>query len=129
MEQTRLIEALAGPYSGQRLTLPAADAEAAISAGWARDPFAPAANVPANDPAAVLVAAEKAARKLRGETNGNGDKPDDEGDGEDGDGDDAEQPPPAPATGEGARAMAAERPGSYTTRAAAKPAPGRPKRK
>ena len=71
-ETTRLIEATAGPYRGQRLTMPAADAEEAIAAGWARDPFAPPSDEPAPLPTqeethAMLKAAEKAARKLRGE--------------------------------------------------------------
>src|SRR5262245_52536878 len=73
-DETKEIEGTVGPYAGQRLTLPAADADAAIADGWARDPFAPL------DPNAeppklltdeerqkVLEAANKAASKLRGE--------------------------------------------------------------
>jgi hypothetical protein len=33
-----MVEAIMGPYRGQRLTMPAADGDAAISAHWARDP-------------------------------------------------------------------------------------------
>jgi hypothetical protein len=71
-----VIEATAGPYAGQRLTVPAADAKQAIADGWARDPFAPAEEpkepkevkeVTDEDRARVAEAAEKAARKLRGE--------------------------------------------------------------
>jgi hypothetical protein len=68
-----VIEATAGPYAGQRLTVPAADAKQAIADGWARDPFAPAEEpkevkeVTDEDRAKVAEAAEKAARKLRGE--------------------------------------------------------------
>jgi hypothetical protein len=73
------IEATAGPYAGQRLTVPAADAKQAIADGWARDPFAEvtdedrekdrqkAAEMTDEDKAKVAEAAEKAARKLRGE--------------------------------------------------------------
>ena len=72
-DETKRIEAIAGPYKGQRLDVPAADANRAIKDGWARDPFEPV------DPDAappefdqdkhdkMMVAAEKAARKLRGE--------------------------------------------------------------
>jgi hypothetical protein len=72
-DETKVIEAIAGPYKGQRLTLPTADADQAIDDGWAKDPFEPVdpdAEPPefdqeAND--AMIVAAEKAARKMRGE--------------------------------------------------------------
>lgn len=40
------IEATLGPYRGQRLTMPAADAAAAIAADWAIDPFEPAPDPP-----------------------------------------------------------------------------------
>lgn len=72
-DETKVIEAIAGPYAGQRLTVPAADADAAIKDGWARDPFAPVdpdAEPPELDQEAhdkMLTAAQKAARKLRGE--------------------------------------------------------------
>jgi hypothetical protein len=66
-----LIEATAGPYAGQRLTVPAADAKQAIADGWARDPFATELEEPKEmteeKRAKVAEAADKAARKLRGE--------------------------------------------------------------
>lgn len=75
-DENKTIEATAGPYKGQRLTMPAADADQAIADGWARDPFAPAPgpdDKPAKEPTdeerqAVMDKAEKAAKKLRGET-------------------------------------------------------------
>ena len=71
--ETKRVEALYGPYAGTQIDIPAADADAAIADGWARDPFAtpdPKAKPvewtqEAHDKA--MVAAEKAARKLRGE--------------------------------------------------------------
>ena len=70
-DETKRIEALYGPYRGQHLDLPAADADQAIKDGWARDPYAePSAEVQALDPEKqekATAAAEKAARKLRGE--------------------------------------------------------------
>jgi hypothetical protein len=73
-DETKVIEATAGPYAGQRLTVPAADADAAIKDGWAIDPFA-AVDPDAEPPPAqteeermkTSEAAAKAARKLRGE--------------------------------------------------------------
>jgi hypothetical protein len=70
-DETTLIEALFGPYAGQRLTIPSADAKAAIKDGWARDPFAQPSNddpkLPSDEQRfAATEAAEKAARKLRG---------------------------------------------------------------
>ena len=66
-----VIEATAGPYAGQRLTVPAADAKQAIADGWARDPFATEPEEPKDmtddDRAKVAEAADKAAKKLRGE--------------------------------------------------------------
>ena len=71
--ETKRVQATHGEFAGQLLDLPTADAEQAISDGWAVDPFAPA------DPDAepeefdqdkhdkANVAAAKAARKLRGE--------------------------------------------------------------
>jgi len=77
-EKTALIEATRGPYAGSRLTVSEAEAKQAIADGWAVDPFAPpkADHVEGedyNDPTeeqivAAVAAAEKAARRLRGET-------------------------------------------------------------
>lgn len=66
---TKRIEALLGPYAGSHLDLPAGDADQAIADGWARDPYAPPSAKPAAiDTGKALAAAEKAIRKLRGET-------------------------------------------------------------
>jgi len=40
-DETKEVEALMGPYRGQRLTMPAAEAENAINDHWAIDPYAP----------------------------------------------------------------------------------------
>ena len=37
-EETKVIEAICGPYRGQRLTVSAADFDRAIAERWARDP-------------------------------------------------------------------------------------------
>ncbi|MCA1404683.1 hypothetical protein I6F26_10220 [Ensifer sp. IC3342] len=73
MTETRRIEALYGPYRGF-LDVPADVAEQAIKDGWARDPFAtpdpdaPPPELPTQEKLdAMIAAAEKAARKLRGE--------------------------------------------------------------
>lgn len=69
-DETKRVEALYGPYAGTQLDLPAADAEAAIAAGWARDPFVPPPDEAEWTQEAhekIIEAAEKAARKLRGE--------------------------------------------------------------
>jgi hypothetical protein len=69
-KQIRRIEALFGPYRGI-IDVPADIAEQAIADGWARDPFAPPPENP--EPFSqekhdkMLIAAEQAARKLRGE--------------------------------------------------------------
>lgn len=72
--ETTMIEATIGPYAGQRLTMPTADAKAAIADGWARDPAqVPDENAPPSEPmtaeqrAAALEKAQAAAFKLRGE--------------------------------------------------------------
>lgn len=81
-DEPKMIQAVAGPYAGQRLTMPKVEAEAAIADKWAIDPFAPIAE--AKDPkdakdasakdmsederAQIKAKAEQAARKLRGET-------------------------------------------------------------
>ena len=71
-----------GPYAGQRLQLSKADASAAISEGWAVDPFKPVKEAeeekkpeekaPEPTPeqaerAKIVERAEKAARRLRGD--------------------------------------------------------------
>jgi hypothetical protein len=72
-DENKRVRATLGPYAGGFLDIPAADAEAAISDGWAVDPYAPAD--PTAEPAEfdqdkhdkATAAAEKAARKFRGE--------------------------------------------------------------
>lgn len=71
-DETKMIEATAGPYAGQRLTVSKADADEAIADGWARDPFAPPSDKPAKELTgeehqAMIAKAEKSARKIRGE--------------------------------------------------------------
>lgn len=72
--ETTMVEATIGPYAGQRLTMSAADAKAAIADGWARDAAeVPDENAPASEPmtpeqrAAALEKAQAAAFKMRGE--------------------------------------------------------------
>lgn len=70
--QPTAIDVTVGPYAGKTLAVSPADAKAAISEGWAKDPSAPP---PEKEPAPltdeqraeVMAKAEKAARKLRGE--------------------------------------------------------------
>jgi len=71
-----VIQVTAGPYAGQRLTMPKADADAAVADKWATDPNAPvptkeeakeAKPMTEEERAEVMAKAEKAARKLRGE--------------------------------------------------------------
>lgn len=109
MDETKQVEATAGPYAGQRLTMPVDEAEQAITDGWARDPFAPPTDEPPKEQtdeerADVVKKAEKAARKLRGEP----DEGDDEGKGGRGE----------------TRDMSAGQAGEYDTRGA--PPPRRP---
>lgn len=71
-DEPKTIEAIYGPYAGQRLLMQAADADQAIADGWARDPFAkpsdePAKELSGEDVSKIQEKAEKAARKLRGE--------------------------------------------------------------
>lgn len=69
-DELKRIEALYGPYAGRHLDVAAADADQAISDGWARDPYTPRAEATEFDQEkydAMLIAADKAARKLRGE--------------------------------------------------------------
>lgn len=71
--ETKRIEALYGPFAGGQIDIPAGDAEQAIADGWARDPYA--TPDPKAEPKewtqeghdAMIKAAEKAARKIRGE--------------------------------------------------------------
>jgi hypothetical protein len=77
MSEDVMIEATHGPYAGQRLKVSEADAKSAIKDGWARDPFAEqptepveAKEVSGEDRQKILDAANKAAAKLRGETEG-----------------------------------------------------------
>jgi hypothetical protein len=71
-DEPAVVQVIAGPYAGQRLTMSMADADAAIADKWAIDPNAPA---PTEEPKAmtdderaqIAEKAEKAARKLRGE--------------------------------------------------------------
>jgi hypothetical protein len=82
-DEPKTIEATLGPYAGQRLTMSAADADAAIADGWARDPFeqhdpdAQPKEMTDEERQKALDAAEKAIHKLRGdeEAEGEADKP------------------------------------------------------
>jgi hypothetical protein len=40
-DETKQIDVIMGPYRDQRLTVSAADADAAVNAHWARNPFEP----------------------------------------------------------------------------------------
>ena len=80
-DETKRIQANYGPFAGQQIDLPTEDADAAIADGWASDPFAPV-DPKAEPPEfnqerhdAILVAAEKAGRKIRGEAEPGNDKP------------------------------------------------------
>lgn len=69
-DDVKRVQPLYGPYAGQQLDMPAADADAAIADGWAIDPFAPPAEtkeLSAEERDQVVEKADKAARKLRGE--------------------------------------------------------------
>jgi hypothetical protein len=74
-DEPAVVHVVAGPYAGQRLTMPKADADAAIADKWATDPNAPppkegekeAKPMTEEEHAEVKAKAEKAARKLRGE--------------------------------------------------------------
>ena len=61
---------LVGPYAGQRIDVPAAEAKKAIAEGWARDPFAEPPEpkeLTEEERWEVLQAANKGAARLRGE--------------------------------------------------------------
>lgn len=64
---TKHVEALFGPYAGHIIALEEADAKSAIADGWARDPYHQAAEPKKIDVEKAAKAAEKAARRLRGE--------------------------------------------------------------
>src|SRR4030095_14152158 len=79
-DEPAVVQVIAGPYAGQRLTMSAADAAAAVADKWAVDPSAPprsreeeekavkeAKPMTEEERAEIKVKAEKAARKLRGE--------------------------------------------------------------
>lgn len=76
-DETSVIEAVVGPYRGQRLTMPKAAAQQAIADKWAVDPFAPPpkegeaakeAKPPTDEEhAEILAKAGAAIAKLRGE--------------------------------------------------------------
>jgi hypothetical protein len=65
-----VIEATAGPYTGQRLTVAASEAKKAIAEGWAKDPFAAPEEpkeMTEDERMKRLEAAAAGARRLRGE--------------------------------------------------------------
>lgn len=103
-DETKEIEAICGPYRGQRLTVTAADAAAAIAANWAIDPFAPVLEPPPDplteeERTAALAAAQAWATEQQKAASG----------------EDEETPPPDPEGGtRGMRAEPASRP--YKTR-------------
>lgn len=72
-EETTAVHVTHGPYAGQRLTMNKSEADAAISEGWAIDPFKPVdpekeLKQPTEEERAhVLEKAEHAVAKLRGE--------------------------------------------------------------
>jgi len=66
MAEQKLIAALYGPFSGL-VKVDADIAEQGIKDGWARDPFEPYEPPKDFDMAKALAAADKAARKIRGE--------------------------------------------------------------
>lgn len=70
MTEQKRIEATLGPYRGQNLDVDEETAAQAIADNWARDPFAPPGEpieLSEDDRMAAIEAAEKAAKKLRGE--------------------------------------------------------------
>jgi hypothetical protein len=69
-DEPSILEIIAGPYRGQRLTMSKAEAEAAIAEKWAIDPNVPRQEgEPMTDEqrAEIVAKAGKALRKLRGE--------------------------------------------------------------
>lgn len=112
-DEPTTVQVTAGPYAGQRLTMPAADAAAAIADKWAVDPHAPppkegeeAKPMSDEEISQVKAKAEKAARKLRGEP-----EPDTKPE----PAHKLHSEPEAPT-----RDIVAERPATYTTKAPAK---------
>jgi hypothetical protein len=61
------IDAIAGPHAGERISMPLAAAKLAIADGWAIEPDAEYPDLTQEQYELALIAAEKAARKLRGE--------------------------------------------------------------
>ena len=107
-DETKVIDVIMGPYRGTRLTVSAADADAAVNNHWATDANAPPP-APDHEPhpplsdeerAAALTAAEAWAKQTWATAQG-------------------VEPPPPP-EGEGgtplARDMEGDEPGKYTTR-------------
>lgn len=108
--EQKQVEVTIGDYAGRRLTMPAADADAAVAEGWAIDPHGPPLDPNAEPKPApteeerddMLKKADRAIRKLRGEEVEEGE------------------------ASEETRDMSADEGGEYQTRRAG---PGRPKRK
>lgn len=80
-DETKVIEPQFGPYAGRRMTVQAAEADQAISEGWARDPFGPAPDpdepskeVPAEEQAEMIKKATAAGKRWRGEEEPDKDK-------------------------------------------------------
>ena len=59
-DETKTIDVILGPYRGHRLTVPAADADAAVNGHWATDANAPPPG-PDDEPHPPLSAEERAA--------------------------------------------------------------------
>ena len=113
-DATKQIEAIIGPYRGQRLSVTAADFDAAIAAHWAIDPFAEREDP--DDPHPPLTEAERTAALEAANTWAQAQT-----------GDVPEPPiePPPPEGGATRRSMTPdESPGGYQTRQAP-PAPRR----
>jgi hypothetical protein len=108
-DEHKEVEAILGPYRGQRLTMTAADATAAINAHWARDPFTteePHDPLSEEERTAALDAANAWYDAQQAAASGEAPPP---------------EPPPEGGEAQSKRAMAAEKPGAYTTRETAKP--------
>jgi hypothetical protein len=70
-EETKQIMPMLGPYAGQRISVPIADADKALADGWASDPFAaepaPLRELTPDEHFEATKEAELYARKWRGE--------------------------------------------------------------
>lgn len=69
-DETKRVRATLGEFAGREIDMPAADADQAISDGWAVDPFAPPPETPeepmsAEDQEKAVEASSKAIEKLR----------------------------------------------------------------